>query len=163
MPGVTLGRKQARSLAPGLFIVGTFAGSTGFYRLGSTLASRTLKCGILFHNVARTVVATIRVQDFTLHGQVAQRAQALKYSAWELRGAGVLPKSLGSNLTGAASAARICRETFDQNDHSCLPRILTGRGKVTWLFPRERTFTTRAAGRSDKRKPLRATATAAPR
>ena len=108
-------------------------------------------------------MATIRVQDFTLHGQVAQRAQALKDSAWEHRGAGVLPKSLGSNLTGAASAARICRETFDQNDHLCLPRILTGRGKVTWLFPRERTFTTRAAGRSDKCNPLRATATAAPK
>src|SRR5215475_651841 len=51
---------------------------------------------------------TIRVLGCTMQCQVA-------HDVWTHRDAGVLPADAGSNCPCAASAARICRETFDQN------------------------------------------------
>src|SRR5215469_4806204 len=98
---------------------------------------------------------TIRVLGCTMQCQVA-------LDVWTHRDAGVLPADAGSNCTCAASAARIWRETFDQNDHTCLPRVHAGRGRVTWPPRRVGTRATRTAGRSDRPKLLRAIAIAAP-
>src|SRR5215471_93060 len=98
---------------------------------------------------------TIRVLGRTMHCQVA-------HDVWIHRDAGVLPADAGSNSTCARSAARICRETFDQNDHTCLPRFRAGRERVTWPPRRVGTRATRTAGRSDRPKLLRAIAIAAP-
>jgi len=68
---------------------------------------------------------TIRVLGRTMQCQVA-------HDVGTHRDAGVLPADAGSNCPCARSAARICRETFDQNDHPCLPRVHAGRGRVTW-------------------------------
>src|SRR5215469_1560566 len=88
---------------------------------------------------------TIRVLGRTMQCQVA-------HDVWIRPVAGVLPASAGSNCTCATSAARICRETFDQNDHTCLPRVHSGRGRVTWPLRRVGTRATRTAGRSDRPK-----------
>jgi len=79
-----------------------------------------------FHavDVSRTVVDTIRVLDRTSNLQVA-------HCGWELKAGGVLRPVLRSNRRCAASAARICRETSDHSDQTCLLRFLSGSSKVT--------------------------------
>src|SRR5215469_13682281 len=93
---------------------------------------------------------------------VAPCTVQVAHGVWKHKDAGVLPALLGSSRTGARSAARICRETCDQNDQTCLLRFLSGRGKVTWPPGRVGSRATRAAGRSDRLKPRRAMAIAAP-
>ena len=92
---------------------------------------------------------TIRLLGRTMQCQVA-------HDVWTHRDAGVPPADAGSNCPCARSAARICRETFDQNDHTCLPRFHAGRERVTWPPRRVGTRATPTAGRSDRPKLLRA-------
>jgi len=66
-----------------------------------------LRYGILCHHVSQQRLETIRVLGRTMQCQVA-------HDVWTHRDAGVLPADAGSNCPCAASAARICRETFDQ-------------------------------------------------